>query len=47
MDAIKIYEDYFSKKQNVIMQMIQYYKQEGKTIALWGAGKRELVFKSN
>lgn len=44
MDAIKIYEDYFSKKQNVIMQMIQYYKQEGKTIALWGAGKKGIGF---
>lgn len=44
MDAVKIYENYFGKKKDVIIQMAQHYGQEGKTIALWGAGKKGIGF---
>lgn len=40
MDAIKIYEEYFKTKKDVINQMLNYYKDRGKKIALWGAGKK-------
>ncbi len=44
MDEIKVYEQYFNKKANVICQVINSYKETGKTIALWGAGMRGQAF---
>ena len=37
MDAVKVYEEYFGKKYDVLAGLINYYKGQGNTIALWGA----------
>jgi rhamnosyltransferase len=44
MDAVKIYEEYFKRKQDVLSGMVNYYKERGDTIALWGAGKKGTGF---
>jgi len=44
MDAVKVYEEYFGKKYDVLAGLINYYKGKGNTIALWGAGKKGTGF---
>lgn len=44
MDAVKIYEGYFKKKTEEIGQILSYYREQGKKITLWGAGKKGLGF---
>lgn len=40
MDAQQIYIDYFKRKEVEIREIIQYYKKQNKTVALWGAGQK-------
>lgn len=44
MEAAEIYRAYFGKKYSVISGVLQYYKESGKKIALWGAGLRGKAF---
>lgn len=44
MEDIRIYENYFMKKYEVINNILSYYCQNGKTMAVWGAGLRGKAF---
>ena len=44
MEDIKIYENYFMEKYGVINSILEYYYQNGKTMAVWGAGLRGKAF---
>lgn len=44
MDAVKVYKGYFKKKYDVLYGIINYYKEKGITVALWGAGKKGAGF---
>ena len=46
MDANSVYMNYFIKKKDVILQLLEYYKDSNKTVALWGAGKKGEAFLS-
>ncbi|MCM1178994.1 MAG: hypothetical protein NC347_01965 [Clostridium sp.] len=44
MENIEIYERYFQQKYDVIREIINYFIQEEKKIAIWGAGLRGRAF---
>lgn len=44
INPVEIYIDYFNRKKEVIIKIIQYYRKSGKKTALWGAGKKGLAF---
>ena len=44
MEGIEIYENYFMKKYEVINNILSYYHQNDKTMAVWGAGLRGKAF---
>ncbi len=44
MGGIEIYENYFRKKYTVIQKILEYYVENNKTLALWGAGQRGKAF---
>lgn len=44
MDPIKVYEQYFIKKLEIISAYIDYLNRQGKKIAIWGAGQRGKAF---
>ncbi len=46
MDAVKVYEEYFNKKYNVICNLIDNILSRNKKIAAWGAGARGKAFLS-
>lgn len=43
IDANKVYLEYFHKKKDVITNLIKQYKNCGKKVALWGAGKKGIA----
>ncbi|HBI61841.1 MAG TPA: hypothetical protein DDY31_11630 [Lachnospiraceae bacterium] len=44
MEEIEIYENYFRKEYQTIDGIIEYFYQNGKTMAVWGAGLRGRAF---